>query len=80
MEDFVPVDQHTNSNTSNKEAQALTQQDTRRLKRTPDILRRQLEFPYIDGFAFVNGLAAYQKPHLEAILDQLFCQPSRFFS
>ena len=37
-------------------AQALTQQDTRRLKRTPDILQRQLEFPYIDGFAFVNAI------------------------
>ena len=25
-------------------------------ERMPDILRRQLEFPYIDGFAFVNAI------------------------
>ena len=37
-------------------AQALTQQDTRRLNRMPDILQRQLEFPYIDGYAFVNAI------------------------
>jgi hypothetical protein len=37
-------------------ARALTQQDQRELKRTPDILLRQLEFPYIDGYAFVNAI------------------------
>jgi hypothetical protein len=37
-------------------AQALTSQDARRLNRMPDILRRQLEFPYLDGFAFVNAI------------------------
>ena len=37
-------------------AQAMTQQDTRRIGRLPDILQRQLEFPYIDGFAFVNAV------------------------
>ncbi len=37
-------------------AQALTQQDSRRLGRLPDIISRQLEFPYIDGYAFVNAL------------------------
>jgi hypothetical protein len=37
-------------------AQAMTQQDARRIGRLPDILQRQLEFPYIDGFAFVNAI------------------------
>ena len=37
-------------------AQALTQQDSRRLGRLPDIISRQLEFPYIDGYAFVNAI------------------------
>lgn len=37
-------------------AEALTSQDGRALQRAPDLLRRQLEFPYIDGFAFVNAL------------------------
>jgi hypothetical protein len=37
-------------------AEALSQQDVRRLGRLPDILQRQLEFPYIDGFAFVNAI------------------------
>jgi hypothetical protein len=37
-------------------AQALTKQDQRQLNRTPDILQRQLEFPYIDGYAFVNAI------------------------
>jgi hypothetical protein len=37
-------------------AQALTRQDTRQLRRTPQILQRQLEFPYIDGYAFVNAV------------------------
>ena len=36
--------------------QALTSQDDKILRRIPPILRRQLEFPYIDGFAFVNAL------------------------
>jgi hypothetical protein len=36
--------------------EALTSQDGRALQRAPDLLRRQLEFPYIDGFAFVNAL------------------------
>ena len=39
-------------------AQALTDQDSRRLARMPDILRRQLEFPYLDGYAFVNAVRA----------------------
>jgi len=37
-------------------AAALTNQDTRKLQRVPAILRRQLEFPYLDGFAFVNAI------------------------
>lgn len=37
-------------------AQALTQQDSKRLGRLPDIISRQLEFPYIDGYAFVNAI------------------------
>lgn len=37
-------------------ARAMTQQDSRRLGRMPEILRRQLEFPYIDGYAFVNAI------------------------
>jgi hypothetical protein len=36
--------------------EALTRQDERLLRRMPPILRRQLEFPYIDGFNFVNVL------------------------
>ena len=37
-------------------ASALTRQDSKALRRVPTILRRQLEFPYIDGFAFVNAI------------------------
>ncbi len=37
-------------------ASALTSREARQLRRVPDILRRQLEFPYIDGFAFVNAI------------------------
>jgi hypothetical protein len=37
-------------------AQALVKQDTKLLNRLPPLLRRQLEFPYIDGFAFVNAI------------------------
>jgi hypothetical protein len=37
-------------------AEALTQQDQKKLGRMPDILTRQLEFPYIDGYAFVNAV------------------------
>ena len=37
-------------------ARAFGQQDERTLRRVPPLLRRQLEFPYIDGFAFVNAL------------------------
>lgn len=37
-------------------ASALTRQDSKALRRAPTILRRQLEFPYIDGFAFVNAI------------------------
>lgn len=36
--------------------QAMTKQDERLLRRIPPILRRQLEFPYIDGFNFVSIL------------------------
>ncbi len=35
---------------------ALSKQDDKKLRKTPAILRRQLEFPYIDGFAFVNAV------------------------
>lgn len=35
---------------------ALARDDQRILNRAPTILRRQLEFPYLDGFAFVNAL------------------------
>ena len=37
-------------------ATALTKQDTRQLRRVPALLRRQLEFPYIDGYAFINAI------------------------
>jgi hypothetical protein len=37
-------------------AGALTKQDSRALRRAPVLLRRQLEFPYVDGFAFVNAI------------------------
>jgi hypothetical protein len=37
-------------------AQALTKQDSKKLRRMPDILQRQLEFPYLDGYAFVNAI------------------------
>jgi hypothetical protein len=36
--------------------QALSRQDERIMRRLPPLLRRQLEFPYIDGFNFVNAL------------------------
>jgi hypothetical protein len=35
---------------------ALSRDDGKVLKRIPAILRRQLEFPYLDGYAFVNAL------------------------
>lgn len=35
---------------------ALTRQDERLMRRLPPIIRRQLESPYLDGFAFVNAL------------------------
>jgi hypothetical protein len=35
---------------------AFTRQDERLMRRIPPILRRQLESPYLDGFAFVNAL------------------------
>jgi hypothetical protein len=35
---------------------AFTRQDARLMRRIPPILRRQLESPYLDGFAFVNAL------------------------
>jgi hypothetical protein len=35
---------------------ALTRQDERLLRRMPPLLRRQLELPYLDGYAFVNAL------------------------
>ena len=37
-------------------ADSLTQQDQKKLARMPMILQRQLEFPYIDGYAFVMAL------------------------
>ena len=37
-------------------AAALTQQDQKKLSRMPMILQRQLEFPYIDGYAFVMAI------------------------
>jgi hypothetical protein len=36
--------------------QAQSKQDERLMRRLPAILRRQLEFPYIEGLAFVNAL------------------------
>ena len=36
--------------------EALTRQDDKVLARVPPILRRQLEFPYVDGLAFVMAL------------------------
>jgi hypothetical protein len=35
---------------------AFTRQDARLMRRIPPLLRRQLESPYLDGFAFVNAL------------------------
>lgn len=37
-------------------SRALSKQDARALRNLPAILRRQLEFSYIEGFAFVNAL------------------------
>ena len=37
-------------------AGALTRQDSKVLREMPVLMRRQLEFPYIDGFAFVNAI------------------------
>jgi hypothetical protein len=37
-------------------AGALTKQDGKALRAIPVLLRRQLEFPYIEGFAFVNAI------------------------
>jgi len=37
-------------------AEALSKKDQKKLGRMPDILQRQLEFPYIDGYAFVNAI------------------------
>jgi len=37
-------------------AQALTQQQENRIGRLPDIVQRWIEFPYIDGYAFVNAI------------------------
>ena len=37
-------------------AAALGKQDQRKLSRMPMILQRQLEFPYIDGYAFVMAI------------------------
>jgi hypothetical protein len=36
--------------------EAFTRQDERLMRRMPPLLRRQLESPYLDGFAFVNAL------------------------
>jgi hypothetical protein len=36
--------------------ESFTRQDERLLRRMPPLLRRQLESPYLDGFAFVNAL------------------------
>jgi hypothetical protein len=54
-------------------AQALSQQDTRRIGRLPDLLKRQLEFPYIDGFAFVNAIRG--QGDWEAVNDVWEAQP-----
>ena len=37
-------------------ATGLTQQDSKKLRRMPVILQRQLEFPYIDGYAFIMAI------------------------
>ena len=37
-------------------SRALSQQDERSMRRIPPLLQRQLEFPYIDGYAFVNAI------------------------
>lgn len=37
-------------------ARALTKQDEKALKKVPALLRRRLEFLYVDGFAFVNAI------------------------
>ena len=37
-------------------AGALTKQDSKALREMPVLLRRQMEFPYIEGFAFVNAI------------------------
>ena len=54
-------------------ADALTQQDSRRLGRIPELLRRQLEFPYIDGFAFVNAIRG--RGDWDAVDDVWLAQP-----
>jgi hypothetical protein len=51
-------------------AGALTRQDSRLLRRIPAILRRQLEFPYLDGFAFVNAIRGRGDwPAVDAVWD-----------
>lgn len=37
-------------------AGALTKQDSKALREMPVLLRRRMEFPYIEGFAFVNAI------------------------
>jgi hypothetical protein len=54
--------------------QAMTRQDERLLRRIPPILRRQLEFPYIDGFNFVNVLRG--RGAWDAVNDAWSTQPA----
>ena len=54
-------------------ASAMTQQDGRRLGRIPEILRRQLEFPYLDGYAFVNAIRG--RGDWDAVDDTWQAQP-----
>jgi hypothetical protein len=53
--------------------QALGRQDARKLERAPAILRRQLEFPYLDGFGFVTAIRA--RGDWPAIDDVWHAQP-----
>jgi len=54
-------------------AGVLTNRDAKKLRRVPTILRRQLEFPYIDGYAFVNAIRG--RGDWDAVNDVWEAQP-----
>ncbi len=55
-------------------ARALTKQDEKALRKEPALLRRRLEFLYIDGFAFVNAIRG--RGDWEAVDDVWRAQPT----